>query len=151
LNDWTAKVDFKASIVLALEVGVLGLVVTLSGDKGPLHQLSGWHVIAYRAGVGALFLGALLGMGVVIPQLNRRRTRKTGQEWHTNTIYFGHLRHWDDKALTARLNERQDSVEQLSRQLIAMSRIAWRKHSLLQVSMISLAVGAALVTSSAVF
>lgn len=142
LDTWTGKVDTKASIALAIEVAVLGFVITLSEEDRPLAGLSGGDLNLYNIGLVFLVLSVLLSMFVVAPQLSRWKTR---QNWRSNMIYFGHLRFWKPRELAKALSTEQPYEEQLAQQLVQMSKIAWRKHSLLQGSLICLVVGAVLL------
>lgn len=143
LDTWTGKVDSKASISLAIEIAVIGFVITLSTKDGPLVGLTGSDLCFYRIALGFLVLSVLLSMLAVVPQLNRRQAKKN---WRSGMVYFGHLRHWDPKELEKALEA--PAKRQLADQLVAMSRIAWRKHAWLQWSLISLVVGAALLLAA---
>ncbi|WP_345540270.1 Pycsar system effector family protein [Phytohabitans rumicis] len=130
LESWTAKVDMKASIMLAFQGGVLIFVST-----------SPPALVGARPGAvaGAMVL-LLTAMGfaatAILPALGavRRHRRECGQHW----IYFGHLRLWQPVALESRLAvlTERDEVRALSTQLIRMSRLNWRKHRLLQGSVL---------------
>jgi hypothetical protein len=96
LDSWTGKVDSKASTVLAIESAVLAFVITLTEPGKAFHDLHGAERVCHRAGLVLLIAAVALALAVVVPQLNRRASRR---DWHTNTIYFGHLRHWDPDAL----------------------------------------------------
>lgn len=56
-------------------------------------------------------------------------------------IYFGHLRHWDPKELAKSMQTGVPEVAQQAEQLVAMAKIAWRKHAALQFSLIALVTG----------
>lgn len=147
ITEWTARVDSKASIALAIEAAVAGVVVLLATGDGELARTSGLTSWLVGSGVVLLTASVVLAVLVVYPQLRARSTRK---EFQNDVIYFGHLRLWDPEHLEERLAT--DSVEMagLSRQLVRMSKIAWRKHVWLQWSLALfvlgvLAVGAALV------
>jgi hypothetical protein len=131
LDSWTGKVDTKASIALAIEGAALGYVISLSDKNRRFASLRGAESWYYGVGVALLLASLLCAALVVMPQLNRRRSRK---EWRDNMIYFGHLRHWDADDLAQALSSARPDEKQLARQLVAMSRIAWRKHSRLQAS-----------------
>jgi hypothetical protein len=75
-----------------------------------------------------------------MPQLNRREAKR---DWRKGMIYFGHLRHWSPADLAKQLTRKQVYEEQLAAQLVAMSRIAWKKHARLQWSVGFLILGAA--------
>jgi Family of unknown function (DUF5706) len=139
LDSWTGKVDTKSSIALAIESAVLGFVVALSSNGGRLASLHGDELTIYRIGFGFLVLSIALSLAVVFPQLAGRSARR---RWRSNMIYFGHLRHWDEVELATALADETPQLEQLARQLVQMSRIAWRKHVWLQWSLISLVISA---------
>lgn len=150
INEWTAKVDSKAAIVLSLGGLLLGFIITLSSSGRPLADLQGWHLIVGRVGVGLTALGVLLAAFVVTPRLNRRHTRAT---WKDNFIYFGHLRHWKPANLRSKLKalDVDQELDLLATQLVGTAKIAWYKHSLLQFAMASLVLGVLLVVLSAVW
>lgn len=139
---WTSNVDSKASFALAIESGVVAGVIALAGDNRRLSHLSGcWAEAAFWAGIVCLVFGLLLVAAVVTPQI---RSSETKTEWGHRFIFFGHLRHWNEEDLTIALKER-DILPVLSHQLVVMSKIAWRKHRLLQGSMVLAIAGSALV------
>jgi hypothetical protein len=140
IGDWTAKVDIKASIVLALEAAVVGFVITLSDKSGPLTNLAGSALTLYRVGLALLVISALLAASVVFPQLSRRRSRKVRPH---GAIYFGHLRWWNPDQLREKLStlDQASQLEELANQLVQTSVVAWRKHSLLQLSMVLAVLG----------
>lgn len=144
LDSWTGKVDTKASITLAIETALLGFIITLSIDGGPLSTLGGTDLTIYRIGLSFVGLSVLMALGVVVPQLSRRKAKK---EWEKNMIYFGHLRRWDVDRLARALAEERPRHHQMARQLIEMSRIAWRKHVWLQGSLVTLLIGSAVIAS----
>ena len=76
-----------------------------------------------------IFTGA-----IVFPLLGRRRTRRRPGR---DTIYFGDLRHRDPGDLRDQLLRLtpHDHLAQLARQLVAMARYNWFKHSMLQVAL----------------
>lgn len=140
LDSWTTKVDQKASIVLALETGILALVVTFSERGRPLGDLASGSAWLFRVGVAFLIAGGLFAAAAVAPQLASRSAQRM---WRDNTIYFGHLRHWNPKELLEYMKAQTtaDALEQLSRQHVTMSQILWRKHRLLQTSVVTTAAG----------
>jgi hypothetical protein len=133
LADWTGKVDSKATFCFALESGALVVVANLTSDGrlfGSLHtSIQKW---IFALGVLLLIAGVLCAALVIAPRMNRAEIAQT---WKTNTIYFGHLRLWETATLEKVLQE--DSIlPSLSAQLTAMSKIAWRKHLIVQWSLI---------------
>lgn len=142
LSDWTARVDVKASIGLAIEAAVLGFVVTLVTDThGPFIKAHRFQALTLGIGIACLVVGVFLAVLVVMPQL---RSRASAREYQDNFIYFGHLRHWDPDTLSQRLVDDPVGLDQLSRQLVNMSRILWRKHIWLQWSLSAFMAGMAL-------
>jgi len=133
LDTWTGRADTKASIVLTLEIATLGFVVALTGGKQLFATLSGWRERAFQVGLGLLVFGIVAAIGVVMPQLARRKARKQPRD---GLIYFGHLRHATPSKLERTLTRLSpgDIRAALAEQLVIMSQIAWRKHSWLQVS-----------------
>lgn len=150
ITDWTAKVDTKAAIVLSLGGVVLGFFVTLSGRGRVLAGLHGWSLALERIGLGISILGVLLASLVVAPRLNRRQARLA---WRDNIVYFGHLRYWNAQDLANKLQSlnADQQINILATQLVATSKIAWRKHRLLQFSMLCLVGGASLVALATTF
>lgn len=140
LDSWTGKVDAKASITLAIEGAALGFVVSLSDKGRRFTDLHGLSLYLFTAGLVLLLAALVAAALVVMPQLSRRQTR---QEWRTNMIYFGHLRHWDPEELARAITSRPPIDKLLARQLVVMSKIAWRKHSQLQLSIILLIMSSA--------
>ena len=139
LDSWTGKVDTKSSIALGIEIAVLGFVVTLTDKPGRFSALHGTDLNCFRIGLTLIVLSIFFSLAVVFPQLHRIKSRRN---WKTNMIYFGHLRRWSPADLAKALVAGPPEDEQLARQLVEMSKIAWRKHVWLQWSLISFAVGA---------
>jgi len=79
----------------------------------------------------------------VVPRLQWRACGRRS-DWRQNTVYFGHLRHWDPDDLAAQLAAGgPPELPQLAAQLVATARIAWRKHAWLQGSLAAFALGIA--------
>lgn len=134
LHEWTAKVDTKASVVLSLETAVFGAVLAFSSGAKPLAHLDSFELWFYRLGISFL-VGAILCAGAaVFPQLNRRDARRN---WRSNYVYFGHLRRWRPDELITAVQKNGATREHLvmSTQIVALSKIVWRKHVFLQWSM----------------
>lgn len=145
LVDWTGKVDSKASFALALESAVLGGIVTLTTGDRPLAGLIGRLPLAlFWSGIAALVVAVLTVMVVVRPRV---RGKEAKRERRDNFIYFGHLRHWKPADLQTALEQR-DILPVLSRQLVAMSMIAWHKHRWLQWSLTLAVIGTGLVAAA---
>jgi hypothetical protein len=132
LADWTGKVDGKAAFALSIESAILAGLVALGGDGHPLSRVHGTLGRAALWGsTGLVVVGLVLAVAAVAP---RMRTRRTVEEWRTNFVYFGHLRHWSAARLCDVLR-REDPLPVLSRQLVVMSELAWRKHLLVRTSL----------------
>lgn len=131
LTDWTGKVDTKASFALTIESALLAGVITLSATDRPLNGLTGWAAGWYWAGVIALIAGVVCAVLVVRPRLRRGALEVEAQD---NFIYFGHLQYLTADEIARHL-QRTPLLPVLSKQLSEMSKIAWRKHRLVQLSM----------------
>jgi len=140
LDAWTGKVDTKASIALAIESAVLGYVLNQTASGQGLADLDGLRQAGFYLGLGLLLAAVGCAVWVVFPRL-RRRASSREEEWARNTIYFGHLRHWDPEKLEAKLAEGAPVTGQLARQLVKMAEIAWSKHVWLQASLVFLSLG----------
>jgi hypothetical protein len=141
LDAWTGKVDTKASIALAIESATLAFALSQSEEGKALADLSGVPRWSYLVGVALLLVAVGCALWVVFPRLRRRASRRP-EEWRQNTIYFGHLRHWEPSDLANALNAAASPQgDQLSRQLVNMATIAWSKHAWLQWSLAAFAAG----------
>ena len=142
---WTAKVDGKAAIVLSLETAVLAALFAVESPRLLLGRLVGWRSALADTGVGLHVIAVTLAAAAVIPLMGRTREHKAERDG--NAIYFGHLRHWRHDRLYERLRHLSpdDELQQLSRQLVALSRRNWRKHRNLQISMLAALIGSALI------
>lgn len=147
LSDWTGKVDNKAVFTLSVESGMLAGTAALSnGPHSFLDATEGPAAWLLRTGVSLLVLSALLAVWVVVP---RTRGAQLKQNWPENFTYFGHLRLWEPEALAQRLRT-GDPLASLSRQLVVMSEVAWRKYVLVRLSLIGATAGATLTLASGV-
>jgi len=146
LADWTGKVDAKASFALTLESAVLAGVVSLSTEGRALSDLEGVASVLYWAGIALLVLSVAFAGWVVRPRLRTSRLKREAQQG--SFIYFGHLSHheWFD---VENLLREQDLLPVLSKQLVAMSRIAWLKHRLVQLSLTFAPSGVVLLAAAA--
>jgi hypothetical protein len=146
LADWTGKVDAKASYALTIESGVLaGAVVLSQQGSRPGYPQPGAAGILYAVSVGLLGAGVLTAICVIMPRLTGQK--RLMREAPSNFVYFGHLRHWNPDLLEPAL--RDDSVlPGLSRAIVVMSRCAWRKYRLMQLSLAFSALGAALIVAA---
>lgn len=129
---WTAKVDVKASIVLALDGALLAAIIGGHNNDGVFADLTGWRNVVHGISAILVFIALVLAAAAVIPLLGRSSSHERDHAQHL--IYFGHLRHWDPNSLAVRLQglTQTAETEQLATQLVAMSKRNWRKHRFLQ-------------------
>jgi hypothetical protein len=147
LNDWTGKADAKASFALTIESASLGAVIAFSNKDRALGQISDPQLLwLYRIGTMVLSVAVLCAAAAVVPQIRGRLARRN---WQDNFIYFGHLRSWNPRNLEEALLD-MELLPVLTRQLVAMSKIAWIKYRLIQVSLVLAVLGALLITVSGV-
>jgi hypothetical protein len=134
MESWTAKADVKASILLAFEGGMAVLIVT-SRDL-VLGYRERWPAVVAAVTLGLLTLAIIAAAMVVMPTMGsaRRHRAASREQW----VFFGHLRHWSPTDLASRIGRlsRTDELDNLAGQLVRMSQINWRKHRLLQSSVV---------------
>lgn len=143
LNDWTARVDTKASIALTLESAALAAFIVASGPERPFGLTSSYM---NWLGVLLILLAIVSSIAAVTPRIKVVASRNM---WEDNYIYFGHLQYWQPQELAERLCS-DDILPVLARQMVVMSKIAWRKHRLVQVSFWSAAIGFLLIALGSV-
>ena len=134
MESWTAKADVKASILLAFEGGMVVLIVT-SRDLVLGHR-ERWPAVLAVVTLGLLALAIIAAAMVVMPTMGSARGHRA--VFRDHWIFFGHLRHWTPSDLAHRIGRltRADELDNLAGQLVAMSKINWRKHRLLQSSVV---------------
>jgi len=101
---WTAKVDIKASVLLALEGGAIFVTLTANSNAGLLAKLTGIGNLLQFLGVILLIGAVAAATWALIPQLGSAAEHRATHRDHT--IYFGHLRHWDPVELAKRVHSR---------------------------------------------
>lgn len=146
IADWTGKVDTKASFTSALETALLVGVLGIAGGKRRLSHLDGAALVVFWIGVAVLVASLLAVLYVVRPRI---RSREMKPEAGENFIFFGHVKDWQPNELAAAISER-DLLPVLSRKIVTMSKIAWAKHRLLQLSVTGAVVAGALISLAAV-
>lgn len=131
---WTAKVDVKASVLLALEGGLFLATISMDSTLGQAPDQRGWGRVVAIASMGLLLSAIASAAGALLPLIGTAQALR--REYPNHLIHFGHLRHWDPGALANRLQNLTAASEtaMLARQLIVMSRLNWWKHRCLQVS-----------------
>jgi len=134
MESWTAKADVKASILLAFEGGMAVLIVT-SRDLVLSHR-ERWPGVVTAATLGLLALAIITAAMVVMPTMGSARRHRA--IFRDHWVFFGHLRHWTPSDLANRIGRlsRTDELDNLAGQLVRMSQINWRKHRLLQSSVV---------------
>ncbi|WP_085067132.1 Pycsar system effector family protein [Catenuloplanes japonicus] len=138
LEAMAARADAKAGILLAHQGGAFVL------------GISAWQMGGSPAVVLAMLL-VVAAMGTSIAVVAPVLRPKGRMVAIGDLIYFGHLREWQAQSLAERLGElsEDDELAMVSRQLVTLSRINWRKHRLLQISL-SLTVSAMSIGAVAV-
>lgn len=122
--EWIARVDVKASVLLALQGVTLGFVIALTDGDGPLAAIKvWWGWPALTLSVLLLLTAILFAVLVIAPRV---RTKKPSRKAMTDYTYFGHTRWWKPVDLEAEL--RESALPILSRQITILGEIAWRKH-----------------------
>jgi uncharacterized membrane protein YdcZ (DUF606 family) len=145
VQEWTASVDVKSSIVVVVEAAVAGAASkALISENGEMHHATGLQLATAIAAMSVLVLAVVLAIWVVFPRLKRRHTSQTAPD---GLIYFGHLRarRPEDIERALATMTAEEERRQLARQLHVTSDVAWRKHAHLQASLFSFAVGCALL------
>jgi len=147
LEAWGARVDVKVSILLAYQGGGFVLGVT---SMDSVRSVAGPWSLVLAAAQCALLLAMCVGAAAMVPVLGS--ARRLRRERRRNWIYFGHVRTWNAPDLARRLADMtaEDEIAMLCQQLVALSRINWRKHRLLQVSVILALIAMAIGTSAIV-
>jgi hypothetical protein len=144
VQEWTASVDVKSSIVVVVEAAVAGAACkALISKTGELHDATGLHLATAIAATSCLILAVALAIWVVFPRLKHRRTSRLASD---GLIFFGHLRERTPEDIEHTLSTMTvvDERRQLAQQLHVTSEVAWRKHTYLQASLCAFAMGAVL-------
>ncbi|MDR7273989.1 Pycsar system effector family protein [Catenuloplanes atrovinosus] len=139
LEAMAARADAKAGILLAHQGGAFVLGVTAL----QVHRVGWLLALALMLVVAAMGTS----VAVVVPVLRPKTHMVTSDD----IVYFGHLREWQPPSLARRIERlsKEDEIAMVTRQLVTLSRINWRKHRLLQISL-SLTVSAMSVGAVAV-
>ncbi|MCX4822180.1 DUF5706 domain-containing protein [Streptomyces sp. NBC_01142] len=138
--------DTKAAFALTIESAALALTTTLSfGPSAVLGHLRTGALTLLATGTSLIGLAILLAMLVVAPRMKGSQARRLSP---SDFIYFGHVRHWDPERLVETLRE-ADPLPALSRQLVVISKVAWRKHRCMQLSLLAAAAGTVFIALAA--
>ena len=130
LVDWTGRVDKKAQFAWSIESAILSIAIAIYGLGGRILEFEPVEFVFFWSGGTLTLLGLLLATFAVVPQLRAVNSRA---EWRNGVVYFGHLRFWNPDDLTYRLRH-VDIIPILARQVVVMSKIAWRKYRYIQWS-----------------
>ena len=140
---WTARVDTKASIFFTVNGAVLGAVlVARTQPGGLLVGLGSWRAAALFVALLLCALAEVVAGAAVVPMLGSGRN--TGRR---GTIYFGELRRRDPADLSDQLMRLtpEEQFAQIAHQLVAMARVNWFKHRIIQVLMAAAFAGYVLI------
>lgn len=150
LADWTKTLDAKASFALATESAVLGGVAALKAAGRGIPRSAGvLPSAALESGVALLAASVLFAALSVLPRGSAPARSGIAPPGDRDFIFYGHLRTWSPQHLARRLTE-TDPLESLTRQLVAMSMIAWSKHRRVRHSLVLAIVGTALLALAAI-
>lgn len=138
---WISQVDAKSAAALAIEAASLGFALVLVTNADTLAQLTPFARWLVGAGLALLFGSVMLSMLVLMPRIKLRERTPARPGY----LYFGHLRHWKKGDLAETLARNHVSDGQIAEQVIALSKIAWRKHVLFQWSLYLLFAGVAVI------
>lgn len=131
-SDWTAKVDAKAVFAFTFETAALAIGVSLSHAIQAAAEASWLRVVPFWFGIICLSVAAGFSALVVLPRLRSKRLKVEADH---NFIYFGHARFWSPKAMRSQLLS-EDELDQLTRQITVMAKVAWIKHVQVQWSFV---------------
>lgn len=138
---WITQVDIKAAASLAIEAAILGFAFALVTNSDSLAQLTMLSRVVVSVGLLLLLISVILSILVLLPRIKLNEPEPEDRGY----LYFGHLRHWDKRKLSAALARNRVDDDELAGQVIKMSEIAWRKHIALRWSLYFLLVGIVVV------
>jgi hypothetical protein len=145
-GSWTGNADVKASVLLALEGGVMYATIAAFSAGGLLDGKEYRGLAA--AGIAALLLAIVAGTIAIFPRLGRRdKDPESGRQ----VIYFGDLRHWRAQQLSAYIGglAADEQLQVICQQITEMSRLNWMKHRWVQASLVLSLAGITIITASA--
>jgi Family of unknown function (DUF5706) len=143
---WIESADSKAGLAFALQSATITVTLFLTSN-GPAAVAREVDRMVIAAGVAAIMAGAVFSGMVITPHLRTGRLRR---ESRTDHIYFGHTRLWVPEDLERSIRQK-DPVPQISRQIIALAKIAWVKHRRVQASIGLTMAGGAWLTVYAMY
>jgi hypothetical protein len=130
----TSRADLKASVLLALQGGAI--VVASTSQVVGADATSSGRAMVFAVGTAVLIVAMCLAAAALMPALGSPRRQR--REHRRNIVYFGHIRMWPGDQLIRRLVALTDDekVAMVAAQLAVLSRLNWRKHRLLQLSVV---------------
>jgi hypothetical protein len=143
---WIEKVDFKASLMLPVQIGLLTLLgAVLMSDKRP--KLNNILDVSITFGIAFIGTAMVLTTFAVIPRLGKV------SEDSDDLIYFGHLRELGAATIRSRISTLGDHAQlgAISRQLEILSKLNWTKHQFLRYGMASTLLGGILCALPVLF
>jgi hypothetical protein len=124
----------KASILLAAEGGLVAVMASMPDLLATAAKHSGWQIMIWVSALVLLLAAIIAAAAAILPVLgsSRRHRRESGD----HLVYFGHLRLGPPSILAARIAQLtpDQEAQMLSRQLVVLSRLNWRKHRYVQTS-----------------
>jgi hypothetical protein len=146
-GSWTGNADVKASVLLALEGGVLFATIAAIGSGRLL--LGRGDRIAAAVGLIAVLLAIAAGTVAIFPRLGQR---DKDPQSHRQVIYFGDLRHWKAQQLGAYISDlgADEQLQVLCQQITEMARLNWAKHRWVQASLVLSLTGITIISVAAV-
>lgn len=145
-ESWSSKADVKASILLALEGGILLAVFSVLTNGSSLNKITGWDRNFEITGTLLLLCAVSAATIVIFPRLGRAGKRCAAGN---HFIFFGNVRHWDEKELAAHLMAltTREELDAISRQLVIIAKQNWRKHRWVQGSLILGLIGTVMISA----
>ncbi len=123
------RVGAKAGFAATVEAAAAAALLAFAGS-GP--AVTSPAAVLLAAGAALLGAALVLAGAVVLPVLRSRRATRLD----ANFLYFGALRHSSPRCLAVRMY-REDAVRLVCEQAVTLAGLAYRKHRLLQLSLLA--------------
>jgi Family of unknown function (DUF5706) len=138
-EQWLARADTKAAVVITIEGAVVAAVATALSNATVAASITGWRLPVVLVGTLSSTVAVITAFLAIIPRLGRKKTF----DREPCFLYFGHLRRKEAPELALGLAALSADVEiaQLAAQLPRLASAAWRKYVLLQVSVATALIG----------
>lgn len=120
-----------------------GALAARSQQGSYLNGLGGWREILLLTALILCSIGALLAAAAIFPLLGDLHRHRAGP----GTIFFGDLRRRAPDDLAQQLSRLtlDEQFSQVARQLVAMSKVSWIKHRLMQAALTTAILGFLLI------